>query len=445
MTQLPDRVRQSNFLNQVIIDRTTTEELGRVEVLWMYVPKHRVLGFVGKSGLLGNKKFAFKLEQVQAIGEGGIVTQGQPETTTPDRVKRLESLMQHEVWTEGGERLGKVTDCVFNLKTGEITHYLFVSSDISGILGSIYQVSPRWIGSIGEKRILLSVTAIVEPYQESLPQKITKTAETLKEEAVQEWRSITEKATGQIKQIRSQVKERSQEVSERLREEAQTLAERAKEQSQTLAEQVKEQSQTLAEQVKEQSQILSRQLEEGIQTLTVQAEEIFDRSDEPETRQYSYEEADFDWDWDELDEEPSGDYPEGETALHRNPQGQSASQRSRGFNTFVDAKPSSVQGNRVPSHPLQPGTSNTSGVEDPGNPFDPNAIDDFDFDDDFWSDEPASSAPVTPKPASEKSQPAVQEGRPLVPPLVPPPHPMTPKEEQLPTADADDLDDEPWI
>jgi|GEM_PF-2387972 len=417
MTQLPDRIRQSDFLNQVIIDRTTTEELGRVEALWMYVPKHRVFGFVGKSGLLGNKKFAFKREQVWAIGEGGIVTQGQPEATTPDRVKRLESLMQHEVWTEDGERLGKITDCVFNLETGEITHYLFVSSGISGILGSIYQVSPRWIGSIGEKRILLAATALVEPYQEGLPQKITKTAETLKEEAVQEWRSITQKATGQFQQIRSQMKERTQEVSERLREEAQTLAERAK-----------EQSQTLAEQVKEQSQILSRQLEEGIQTLTVQAEEIFDRSDEPETRQYSYEEADFDWDWDELDEEHS--------AGDRHPQKQSAAS-SRSFNTFADATVDSTmnaaqfpeRGDRVPAHASSE------------NPFDSSSIDDFDFDDDFWSDEPApkqtSSKPDASKPATDGNPaPSTQENRPPVPPAVPP---------RDRAANSDELDDEPWI
>ncbi|WP_088892808.1 PRC-barrel domain-containing protein [Leptolyngbya ohadii] len=439
MSQTPEFVRQSNFLNQEIIDRTTTEELGRVEVLWIYVPKHRVLGFVGKAGLLGNKKFAFKLDQVRAVGES-IVTQGSPEETTPDRVKRLESLMNHEVWTDDGERLGKITDCVFNLKTGEITHYLFVSSDISGILGSIYQVSPRWISSIGERRVLLSGTATIEPYRESLPQKITKTAENLKEEAVQEWRSITHKATEQIQQLRSQMKERTQEVSERLREES----ERLREEAQVLAERAKEQSQTLAEQVKEQSQIISRQLEEGIQTLTVQAEEIFDRSDEPQTLQYSYNEEDFDWDWDELDEEQ-----EEQSNAQGNSQKQSARQS---FNTFVDRKQSHGEGDRSPS----PSTKDAPKVVDASrlvnqkvNPIESedSNLDDFDFDDDFWMDEPApdrtKEETASHRPESVQSEPVSDRPPVVLPNLtlddrspVPPPNQ---------TQDSTDLDDEPWI
>lgn len=269
MTEL-ETVCQSDLVHQIVIDRATTEELGRVEVLWMYPPAHRVLGFVCKSGLLGNKKSAFKLDDIEAIGGSGVLVRSRGQATTADRVKRLESLMQHEVWSERGDRLGKITDCLFNLRTGQITHYLFASGELPGIMGEVYQIAPSQIVSVGKKRVLIYDIAAdqLELYQESLPRKVSKAGEAFKEEAVQEWRSISQRAKERFQGLTEQAKERAQTWNERLREEAQLLAERAREQSQELAEQVKEQTQTIG-----------RQVEEGFQTLTVHAEEIFEATD----------------------------------------------------------------------------------------------------------------------------------------------------------------------
>ncbi|NJR65874.1 MAG: hypothetical protein HC772_12035 [Leptolyngbyaceae cyanobacterium CRU_2_3] len=72
MTAQTEIVRQSDLINQLVLDRQTLEELGRVELLWMYPPAHRVLGFICKSGFLGNKKFAFKLDQITAVGQAAF-------------------------------------------------------------------------------------------------------------------------------------------------------------------------------------------------------------------------------------------------------------------------------------------------------------------------------------------------------------------------------------
>jgi uncharacterized protein YrrD len=288
MTTRPEASRQSELLNQLVLDRNSLEELGRVEVLWMYPPKHQVLGFVCKSGFLGTKKIAFKLAQLSTLGANGILTQGQPEETDADQVRKLESVIGHEIWSDAGNKIGKITDYLFNLKTGAITQYLFISSGWGGIAGDVYQLPPTQILSVGSKRILVSeaVAHKCALYREGIKQKLTKAGDVLKEDyvqATQEWRSLTQRAqsaTGEAKErlqtLAEQARERANFLSQQAKQRAQTFSKQIKTESQTIAQQAKQRSQTLAEQLKERTQSLGKQVEEGIQTLTVQAEEIFD-------------------------------------------------------------------------------------------------------------------------------------------------------------------------
>jgi uncharacterized protein YrrD len=288
MTTRPAAIRQSELLNQLVLDRNSLEELGRVEVLWMHPPKHQVLGFVCKSGFLGAKKTAFKLAQLSTLGANGILTQGQSEETDADKVRKLESVIGHEIWSDAGNKIGRITDYLFNLQTGAITQYLFLSSGWGGIAGDVYQLPPTQILSVGSKRVLVSEATAhkCELYREGIKQKLTKAGDVLKEDyvqATQEWRSLTQRAqsaTGEAKErlqtLAEQARERAHFLSQRARQGAQTFGEQIKAESQTIAQQAKEKSQTLAEQLKERTQTLGKQVEEGIQTLTVQAEEIFD-------------------------------------------------------------------------------------------------------------------------------------------------------------------------
>jgi len=260
MTTRPEVVRQSELLNQLVIDRNTMEELGRVEMLWMYPQTHRVLGLICKSGLLGTKKLAFKLTQIEARGVNGILTHAQPEETGAGKVRQLVSLIHHEVWSDAGNKIGKITDCWFNLQTGAITRYLFVSKPPTG---AIYQLPPTKILSFGAKRVLVSEAAVVTLAleREGIEQQLTKAGDFLKKEATQEWRSLvqqteatTQRAKGQLNNLAGQAKERAQSLSNQTRETAQTLSEQLKEKTQTWIEQARDQSQDWAEQVKEQTQ-----------------------------------------------------------------------------------------------------------------------------------------------------------------------------------------------
>lgn len=262
MTTLPDGVRQSEILNQLVLNRGTMEELGRVEVLWMYPPKHRVLGFVCKAGFLGRKKLAFKLSQVEAIGANGILTHSEPDETDADRVSQLESLVQSEVWSQAGHKLGKIIDCVFDLQTGVISDYLVVGDRWSSLTGSIYRLPPYKVLNLGRERVLVAETTLQDlaTYREGIQDKLTQVSATLKDEytdVTEELRSLAKRAqqtTGQFKSLAEQAREQAQLLAEQARDRAQAFNEQWLDNAQTLAEKARSTREALIERVQDATQ-----------------------------------------------------------------------------------------------------------------------------------------------------------------------------------------------
>jgi uncharacterized protein YrrD len=294
MTTQAEVVRQSELLHQLVINRDSMEELGRVEVVWMYAPSHRVLGFVCKSGLLNSKKKAFKLSQVTTLGTNGVLTHSQPEETDANKVSKLETVINSEVWSDSGKKVGKITDYIFNLKTGEISKYLLVSSGLGGVTGEIYELFPSQILSIGRRRVLVPEYALtsLSIYRTGIKQKLTKAGEFLKEEkeqVTQELRTLTQRAQettqqtkGRLWNLTEQLKERAQSLSHEAQEKIHALSDQLKEESYTLVDQAREKSNDWLEQMREQTHTFSEQVEDGIQTLTVQAREILDSDEDGE-------------------------------------------------------------------------------------------------------------------------------------------------------------------
>jgi uncharacterized protein YrrD/uncharacterized protein YjbJ (UPF0337 family) len=316
MTTPPDLIRQSDLLNQLVLDRSTMETLGRVEVMWMYPSAHRVLGFVCKAGSFGTKKTAFRLAQISTLGANGILTHNHPEETDATKVRQLESLLQCEVWSDTGNKSGKIIDYLFSLRTGEITCYLLASSGWAGIAGDLYQLPPSQILSLGRRRVLVTenVAQNLAVYQTGIKQTLAKAKAVLQEDygqATEELRSlsqqaqtVTEQAKGRLQSLTGQVKERARSLSqqaqatiqtfnEQLQEEAQTIVGQTRENSQQLTERMKERTQTFSAQFGDSLQILTEQVEDGIQTLTVQAKEILEPTlaDELDTRPSTPEDA----------------------------------------------------------------------------------------------------------------------------------------------------------
>jgi len=238
MAQQPEVVKQSELLNQFVLDRSTMAELGQVEVLWMYPKVHRVLGFICKSGWLGQKKTAFNLDQLDTIGNNGILVNFKPVDTDVEKVRQLDTLVNWEVWTDAGDKAGKITDYLFNLRTGEIEHYLFAASDWSGITGSAYLLPSNYVLRIGNRRVLVSEEAVrsFAIYREGIQEKLTKMTGFLQDEksqVTQELRSLF----NQAKTATGTARERAQVLAEQAREKAQILAERVKEKTYDVVEQ----------------------------------------------------------------------------------------------------------------------------------------------------------------------------------------------------------------
>jgi uncharacterized protein YrrD len=167
-------VRQSQLLDQIVLDRATMDECGRIEVMWCYPKVHRVLGFICKSGSFDRTKKAFNLDQLDKIGENGVLVNSEPVETDRDRVRQLESLIGCEVWTDEGKRLGRINDYVFQLGSGNIRYYLLASSGLQGLTGKLYSLYPSQILGYGRGRVMVSAGIVpgLELYQVGLDQKL---------------------------------------------------------------------------------------------------------------------------------------------------------------------------------------------------------------------------------------------------------------------------------
>ncbi|NET37343.1 MAG: hypothetical protein F6K19_35850 [Cyanothece sp. SIO1E1] len=437
MTAHPKLIKQSELLNQLVLDRSTMEELGRVEVLWMSPQVHRVLGFIGKSGFLGAKKAAFKLIQIDALGAGSILTHGQPEATDAEKVQQLESPIDCEVWNDAGEKIGSITDYIFNLKTGDITQYLLITNRWSRVTGDIYQLPPSQIISVGRKRILVPDAAVqtLTVYQAGMKQKITQASSAVKAEydhVTEEVRSLSQKAQSathetqeRLQNLAEQVKQQAQSLTVQAQEKAHTLNEQLQTGTQTFTTQAKATSQTWVEQVKEQSQTIGEQIEAGIQTLTVEAQEIFDPvvktdGDTPSTSAPDANSAnakdDSDWDDDDWGDWDDDDWESSHTPASK-----------------TQAEPPLENGEE------EDWESPSTTVPAAASPTDDQDWEDDDWEDDDW-EEDWESPPTSPPSSKVESaiHPTLNDEESL-------PTPASSSHPEPPTQPIVDDDDEPWI
>lgn len=301
-------IRHSELLNQLVIDRTTMEEVGQIEVVWMYPQIHRVLGFVCHSGFLGKQKAAFKLKQITALGENSVLVTAKPTETDAERVRQLESLVHCEVWSDQGNRVGQIIDFVFDLETGEIHYYLLVAGRLAALTDGIYQLPPRKIMSLGRKRVLIAEATIarLDLYRGGIKQTLSKTGEWLKgdleqmTEELQAWRQEVQAKTQQVgSQLQSwmnRVKQSTQEWTQQTLAQAKQFGQTVQEETHTIAEQAKQRSQSWVEQVKESGQTWQQRLNEEF-VINLTAAEQAEQAAAAKARANLLDEDDFDFDF----------------------------------------------------------------------------------------------------------------------------------------------------
>ena len=216
--------KQTELLNRLVIDRRTADEVGRVDQLWLVPQSHLVMGFSCKSGFLGKNKRAFSWAQIESIGADSIMVNTSADAIDPEKSDAIISLIGHEVWTESGNKVGKLVDYLLVPQTGTVVYYLFSSSGWRGVMEGIYLLPPEAVSSAGIKRVIVKDDAVLNPrqYAAGLTEKVGQAAEYLQEDyekTVDHWENLkrrTQAGTEGVKrgaqQLAEELQERAQEV-----------------------------------------------------------------------------------------------------------------------------------------------------------------------------------------------------------------------------------------
>ncbi len=300
-------VRQSQLLDQIVLDRATMDEWGRLEVMWCYPKVHRVLGFICKSGSFDRTKKAFNLDQLDKIGENGVLVNSEPVETDRDRVRQLETLIGCEVWTDEGKRVGRINDYVFQLGSGNIRYYLLASSGLQGLTGTLYSLYPNQILGYGRGRVMVSggIVPGLELYQVGLDQKLEKT-----------FTGLEERLERKLKRVANALNEGLAEdappVGQDLKDRAQSLFDRAKSVTSQVSSRVKDRAQEFLDEglVEPRRDFKGDREEDADFDFEDWEEPLEPRSPrQPIAQRYSKRSAGFDDDaQDDLQDEPDGEF-----------------------------------------------------------------------------------------------------------------------------------------
>ena len=223
MNTQPESVRHSEVLNRLVLDRRTTEEVGRVEQLWLNPQSHQVVGLTCKSGFLGGNKRSFTWAEIETIGNDSILVNYDPEGVELEKPESVVSLINHEVWTDAGNKVGKVVDYLFVPQTGSVVSYLFVSNGWRGVLDGVYLLPFTAIAGVGSKRVIVpdAIAQVPQQYAEGLNQKANKAAEFLKEDLKKtqtDWEVIKRGAQNITEQVRDTSEKVTNVAKEKLSE-----------------------------------------------------------------------------------------------------------------------------------------------------------------------------------------------------------------------------------
>ena len=174
MTTLSKKdVKQSALHNQLVLDFDTTEIVGRVKKLWFDLKSHQVKGLTCARGAFGREKHTFSWDKVITVGHDSILvnTENQEQVEQPESTDNVIGL---QVWTDAGNKAGKLVDYCIDTNTGAIVAYLFISNGWRGIANGTYTLPPDTIITIGSKRIIVAETGMqnAQQYAKGLTEKV---------------------------------------------------------------------------------------------------------------------------------------------------------------------------------------------------------------------------------------------------------------------------------
>lgn len=216
---LANNIKRSDLINRLVLGYSTTEELGRVKQLWLDVKTHQVRGLTCASGLLGHAKHSFAWEQIKTIGTDSILVKILEETELEKPEGIIDSVAGLEVWTDTGNKTGKLTDYCVDVETGAVVDYLFVFKDRQSVSDGMYRLPPTAVISVGRKRIIVSDAIVQNPqqYGESPSEKIPHPSDLFKKDYTQTQQDFASAMQG-TQEFAGQLQEKTHQVSDRVKE-----------------------------------------------------------------------------------------------------------------------------------------------------------------------------------------------------------------------------------
>jgi uncharacterized protein YrrD/ElaB/YqjD/DUF883 family membrane-anchored ribosome-binding protein len=264
-------LRHRQLYDRLVIDLDTTEELGRMAHLVVDVRTHQVEGLVCKTGLLGHERLPIPWVNIEAIGVDSIVVK-RDSAAVSERFDAALPMDGQELWTDVGNRVGRVVDFCFDRQTGAISQYLFTAPGWQGLTDGVYLFQPDVVVSAGRKRVMVRHQALADApqYSAGLPDRAT---DFLQDDA------------SQTRQDLQTVVDRTQDIAGQVQTQAQKLGEEAKSRFGKLLGQVKQRSKRVRSEVNDRFADAASTLEERRQgrrgdrisgtTIDVDSEEVW--------------------------------------------------------------------------------------------------------------------------------------------------------------------------
>ncbi|MGB3297087.1 MAG: PRC-barrel domain-containing protein [Phormidesmis sp.] len=179
-------IRQGELVGRGVMAYETTEELGTVEHLLVDVKLAQVIGLVCKAAGLMGRRQSLSWAQLANIGRDSLVvcTEAAPAIAAANesQLAAAQNMTGLEVWTDGGDHIGRIVDVCLDQATGKVQQYLFAlnqtnqtekqvadsaalaeSSDFTSASEAaeeetveVYTIEPQSIISAGRKRMMIA-------------------------------------------------------------------------------------------------------------------------------------------------------------------------------------------------------------------------------------------------------------------------------------------------
>ncbi len=102
---------------------------GNGENVWMHPPVHRILGWYSRPSNFDLKRNVWRLNQISQIIDNEIYVKGDPAISDLSTLNRFPTLIEANLINANGSKIGVIADFLFEIKTGEIKHYLVSRSN----------------------------------------------------------------------------------------------------------------------------------------------------------------------------------------------------------------------------------------------------------------------------------------------------------------------------